>query len=247
MTSRIFAASAAILSLALAPAAFADESDANTTSSNPSLETNDTLSKDSSGDITESDTNQAGVAGQTTTDTSKTGTTTGSTSNMDDQMKMSARSTIAPHSILMQTALTSARDQIQGLKTQLKAMENTGTSTTTQGQSAGISGSNDKIFQSHVKELRNDLSLAQNHEKELKSNLSKFPQLRNQDDYKNLSTSLQAVNDQLKGWQDKVSSKTYWQNQEQARTDLDGLEQRLNTAIDRTRSFNSSMDVNWVG
>jgi flagellar biosynthesis chaperone FliJ len=256
MTSRILAAFAALLCLTFAQASFADESDANTTSSsadtssNPSLGSNDSLSSDTttSGDITDSDVNQAGVAGQTTTDTSTTNTGSTTTTGSSD-IKASDRAQLAPYSILMQTALTNARDHVQGIKTQLKTMEDNQNQgmTQTKGQSAGISGPSDKIFQMHVKELKDDLSLAQSQEKELRTNISKVPSLKNQDSYKNLGTSLQAVNDQLKTWSDKAQSKTYWQNHEQARTDLNGLEERLNTAIDRAKSFNSSMDVSWVG
>jgi hypothetical protein len=60
------------------------------------------------------------------------------------------------------------------------------------------------------------------------------------EEYKSLTTALNDLNTFSQSFQKKINTSEYWQNKDQAKTDLDQFKSRLNQALDKAESFNSS-------
>ena len=134
------------------------------------------------------------------------------------------KSEVAPHTVMIESALMSALDQIKGIRLQLDI------------------GSTEAInhMKLHSKEINDDLKTTLAHQKELQGAVKIFPELANSKDYKVANTALSDVEGVNKAWQIKTTQSDYWNNQDQVRADLDMFEGRLNSALDRTKSFNSN-------
>lgn len=141
-------------------------------------------------------------------------------------MEMQAKTTLAPHSLMIETSLMSAMSQLKGLRTQLQVAE-TATPEAIQH------------FKMHSKEISADLMMAKTHEKQLMSRMGKFPQIAQNEKTKTVSTNLMTVTEMDRTWKPQTQQKAYWQNKVKVMADLDLLEQRLNTALDSMKSFNS--------
>lgn len=149
----------------------------------------------------------------------------------------SAKAQLAPHSLMIESQLLSTRAQIDGLKSQV-------------GIEQGVP---DAAFLNHVKmyskNIDSGIKQAQTHDKELSMALQKnYPQVANSDDGKNLGYAINDLQSFYKSWSDKAMERSYWQDKDQAKADLDSLGKRLDKAIDTTRSFNSGqLDISSIG
>ena len=157
-------------------------------------------------------------------------------SGMTDQdiKTEAAKISIAPHSIAVETALMNAIDQVKGLKAQIRTAQNQPTS--------------DFILQyrMHSREIKDALNTARAHEGDLKSRAGKFPSVARTEEYRQLSPALSDVERLSQQWEKQSSAPGYWRDATKVSSDLDQLEKRLNNALDKSRSFNSRMDISSV-
>ncbi|MCM2279924.1 MAG: hypothetical protein NDJ89_17760 [Oligoflexia bacterium] len=145
------------------------------------------------------------------------------------QMKMSeAKRTLAPHSVMIETALKSAQQQIRGLRQELQVSE------------AKPSAKFIDHFRMFSKEINNDLKMAKIHQDELQGEAGRFPEVARSDDLKSSAAAVADINTFNTKWQAKAGTSAYWSNKAQAMNDLDQLDRQLSRAVDKAASFNSS-------
>ena len=144
--------------------------------------------------------------------------------SVDKAMMQQEKSEIAPHTVMIESAIMSALDQIKGIRLQLDI------------------GSTEAInhMKLHTKEINDDLKTSLAHHKELQGAVKNFPAVANSKDYKVANTALSDVDSVNKAWQLKTTQTDYWKNQNQVKADLDMFEGRLNSALDRTKSLNAN-------
>jgi hypothetical protein len=140
-----------------------------------------------------------------------------------------AKKTVGSQSVMIETSLMSAKAQLDGLRSQLSLSE----------------GKPDASFINQVKPynrvLENRIKEATNQTSNLKSELIKnFPQVAMADDTKNLDNSIKDLQSYFTGWNAKAGDRIYWQDKDQAKADLDGLDRRLEKAIDQSKAFNAN-------
>lgn len=144
-----------------------------------------------------------------------------------EQGKAQAKTALAPHSIIIQTDLQSALDQVKGLRSQVKASPQPPTQ--------------DDLdhYKIHGRSINENLMAVRTHEGHLQSNVSRFQKVAQSDEFKNLDPAINNVERLNRDWQGKINQKNYWKNRNQVLSDLDTLERRLMAAIDKTKDFNS--------
>jgi hypothetical protein len=141
-----------------------------------------------------------------------------------------AKKIVGPQSVMLQTSLMSAKAQLEGLKSQLAL--------------ASDMTKPDATFLNQVKvydhNIDNTIKDAANHESKMKTNLIKsYPQIAGADSAKNLDYSVNDLQSFYKSWSNKAKDRSYWQDKDQAKMDLDSLDKRLDKAIDQSKGFNS--------
>lgn len=154
-----------------------------------------------------------------------------------DKMKedtAAAKQKLAPHAITIQTELQSALDSVKGLKTQLQVAE---------------APTRDFIdhYKLHSKDISKDMSTVATHDGHLKSEVSKFPSVAKMDEYKAIGPAIDEAQKINQSFQQKSSNVDYWKNKNEALSDLDRLENQLNNALKKTKSFSSKLDISSVG
>ena len=135
-----------------------------------------------------------------------------------------SKAMLAPHTLMIRASLESAMTQVKGMKSQLDEV-------------AFEEKMSTKHFKSYEASLKNDLSLANAHQRELKSSIRQFPGLAASEEFRNSDTSLNDMNSFAHSWATKASAASYWKNKDQAISDLNALESKLNNAINKTQSF----------
>lgn len=156
---------------------------------------------------------------------------------MTEQNKRVVQGELAPHSLMIETSLIRAIDEVKGLRAGLKVEEDR-VPTSTFIQHYKIQG----------KEINNDLRTAKNHESELNATIQKHPQIAKTDDFRSAQSAIHDAMSLNSSWQAKVESPDYWRNPKAVMDDLDRIEKQLNQALDKTRNFNSSqLNVSNVG
>lgn len=152
--------------------------------------------------------------------------------------KTDERAAVGPHAIMVHTSLQSAKDEVNGIKSQLKA-------------DAGAAPSMEAVehLKMYSRAINTDVKTAEIHEKELKSAATtQFPNLTKSDQYQMLSTAVGDVATMNKNWQDRTSDSTYWKNTAQVNVDLDQLSKRIDKALDQSKDFGSSqLNVTFAG
>lgn len=146
---------------------------------------------------------------------------------MEKMESNTPKTVLAPHSVMIQTSLQTAINQIQGIRNQLEI----------------TSPPNPDMIdhlKMHSRAINSDLKTAMNHEILLQSQAKKFPDMAGKEDFKAMGKALDDVGAFNQGWQARISRSDYWRNKEQVKTDLDKLEKDLSSAIDKTRSFSTS-------
>lgn|GEM_PF-4825358 len=155
---------------------------------------------------------------------------------MTEQTKRVVQGELAPHSLMIETSLIRAIDQVKGLRAGLKVEEDrVPTSTFIQH------------FKMQGKEINNDLKMAQTHETELNATIQKHPNIAKTQDFQTAKTALQDAMSFNSSWQTKAETSDYWKNPKAVMNDLDKIENQLNHALDKTKNFNSTqLDVSNV-
>ncbi len=141
-----------------------------------------------------------------------------------------AKAKLAPHTLMIESSLSSAMDQVRGLKGEM-------------GVAEGMKAADQNTIQSYnafVKEMNNDLKVARTHVKQLKSDVRSYPDIANSDEYRNMSPAFQDLHKTLSSWEGKACNAKYWNNQQQAMADIDKLEKQLGNALNKVKNFSSS-------
>jgi hypothetical protein len=154
-----------------------------------------------------------------------------------EETRRAAQNEMAPHTVMIETSLISAMDHLKGLKAALKVNENRTSSAT---------------FVQHYKllarEIQNNLKNVKTHEGELMGTVQSHPEIANTNDFKAVQPALNDLHNLNSTWQSKVSDNDYWKNIKAVTTDIDRLENQINTALDKVKSLNSSqLHVSNVG
>lgn len=155
--------------------------------------------------------------------------TRGDKMESQSNMNKEAKEMLAPHSLMISSNLHSALDQVKGLKSQLEVA------------TSPSSKKSMEHIRSYRKEIKDDIAQVSAHQQQLQAGIKKFPDLAQADEFRAVTTALNEVKEvpllQMEG-------PNYWSNKEQAKSDLDRLETRLQNAIDKTKDFNSKkLDV----
>lgn len=149
------------------------------------------------------------------------------TSDLQGTQLAAAKNELAPHALMIRTALRSALDEVKGLRSQLNAVP------------ASAPESMEHI-RTYERQLLSDLSLVSTHQGHIQSNISKYPEIAKSNQYRDINTSLMDVRTFSQTWDGEAGAQpSYWNNKEQAMSDLKQLETKLNTAINKTESFSS--------
>lgn len=236
MKSRLFLILSALMIVSAIPA-FADEiSRSNTTTSTTT--TDDTSSV--MDETTPSE--QAGTAGSTTTGNTSdstassdatTGATTGTTTTSGAMMEK-AKMDLSPHAVMIHSSLESARDQLRGLRTQADTVP-----------------ASNKQFMKHAriynKEIGDTVKQATTHAGELQAFIKNYPDLAKSEEFKQLNTAMDDLRTTYQSWNTQASNQSYWNNKEKVVTDLEAFNKRLSSAIDKSKGFNSELNITMSG
>ncbi len=170
---------------------------------------------------------------------STTKTTTKSTSTL--------RQSLGQHTIVIESSLMSALDQVKGIRAQYDLAANKEKASKEAGQMAATMIDPKTSVGPHVQELDGDLKSVSTHQAMLSSGASQFVKINSSDQYGEMNTAIDQVKSTAKSWQGRAMSKSYWQNREMVMSDLESLEKQLTMAIDKTKSFNSDkLDIKAV-
>ena len=146
-----------------------------------------------------------------------------------------ARMSLAPHSIMVETELMAALDQLRGLKAQVKTAQ------------AQPSPEFIEHYRMHRREINDSVKSVRTHEGELKERANRFPSLAKSEQYKSLSPAIAELERMSQQWDKQAAVRAYWNDVTRVTSDLDQLERRLLTAIEKTRSLNARLDVSEIG
>jgi hypothetical protein len=193
---------------------------------------------------------QAGTVDKSMDSTSPTTTTTGNTTTSvpvagSDSMGATpgrndmAKLELAPHAVMVESSLQNALIEVKAMRNQLKLTENS---------SATVPSGFFSSFKDLSKDINMDVKKAMDHNSRLESSARNHPNFVKGEDIRGVGAALSDVQRLNSTWQSKAGNDSYWRNKEQAKTDLDTLERRLNTAIDKARSFNSDkLELSTIG
>jgi hypothetical protein len=148
----------------------------------------------------------------------------------EKMVKTDAKARLAPHTLIMESSLSSAMDQVRGLKGEL-------------GVTQDLKKTDQHAVQTYktfIREMRNDVNVARTHERQLMNDVRRYPDLANSDEFKSVKPALRDLQTTLSSWESKANKSQYWNNQSQAKADIDKLERQLNNALDKVKSFSSS-------
>ena len=177
---------------------------------------------------------QAGTVSTTKTITKSTSTST-------------LRQLLGQHTIVIESSLMSALDQVKGVRAQYDLAANKEKASKEAGQMAATMIDPKTSVGPHVQELDGDLKSVSTHQAMLSSGASQFVKINSSDQYGEMNTAIDQVKSTAKSWQGRAMSKSYWQNREMVMSDLESLEKQLTMAIDKTKSFNSDkLDIKAV-
>jgi predicted nucleic acid-binding Zn-ribbon protein len=173
----------------------------------------------------------SGSTNQTDQSVAATTQTKSDTSNkMADASKMEAKSKLAPHALIIESSLSSAMDQVRGMKGELEM-----THDLKKADKMAVQG-----YKDFIKEMKNDINVARTHERQMMSHIRNYPEVANSSEFKSVNPALRDLQTSLSQWESKASNAQYWNNQQQAKADITNLEKQLSNALDKVKSFNSS-------
>jgi hypothetical protein len=146
-----------------------------------------------------------------------------------EEDKRAAKMDMAPHTLMIETSLISALDHLKGLRAELKVNEDRVPSPT---------------FVQHFKmlgrEINSNLKNARTHEHELQGVIQNHPEIANSQEFKAVTPAMNDLHNLNSTWQSRVVDNDYWKNNKAVLSDLDRLENQINTALDKVKSLNSS-------
>jgi hypothetical protein len=159
-----------------------------------------------------------------------TAQTTSQNNAQTDSAKKLAKSNLAPHALMMESSLHSAMDQVQGIKGEMEVTQDL-----KKADKMAVQG-----YKDFIKEMKNDINVARTHERQMMSHIHKYPEVANSNEFKSVDPALRNLQTSLKQWESKTNNAQYWNNQQQAKADIDHLQKQLSNALDKVKSFNSS-------
>lgn len=146
-----------------------------------------------------------------------------------------ARMTLAPHTLMVETQLMSALDQVRGLKAQVRTAQSQPTQEFLEH------------YKEHRREINDSVKAARNHEGRLKESATRFPTIARTEQFKALNPAITELERVSKQWEQQAAARNYWMDATRVSSDLDQLEKRLMMALEKTRSLNSKLDVSEIG
>jgi hypothetical protein len=146
-----------------------------------------------------------------------------------------ARMTLAPHTLMVETELLSALDQLRGLKAQVKTAQ------------AHPSPEFIEHYRMHRREINESVKSVRTHETELKERANRFPSVARSEQFKSLSPAVGELERMSQQWEKQAGAKNYWSDVSRVTADLEQLERRIMTALEKTRGLNARLDVSEIG
>jgi hypothetical protein len=98
-------------------------------------------------------------------------------------------------------------------------------------------------FRMHRREIADSVKSVRTHEGELKDRAARFPSVAKSEQYKALNPAINELERMNQQWDKESAGRGYWNNATKVTADLDQLEKRINTALEKARSLNSKLDV----
>jgi len=139
----------------------------------------------------------------------------------------STQEDLAPHSIMVSSALRGTRVAVDGLASQIA---------TDPTPASPLSKQHIEIYRA---ELAQDLKTADTHRNELEGAIVKYPDLAKSSEYRDLISAIDDVDHARAGLDYKIQSDSWLVNKDQAQADLKDFKKKLDHAIDKTSNFNS--------
>ncbi len=146
-----------------------------------------------------------------------------------------ARMSLAPHTLMVETQLLSALDQVRGLKAQVRTAQ------------AQPTPEFMEHFRLHRREITDSVKSVRTHEGELKERATRFPSIARSEQYKAMNPAINELEKINQQWDKQAANRGYWNDTPKVTADLDQLEKRIMTALEKTRSLNSKLDVSEIG
>jgi hypothetical protein len=144
-------------------------------------------------------------------------------------VKTEAKSKLAPHALMIQSSLSSAMDQVRGIKGEMDVSKDA-----KKADQLAM-----KSYKSFIHEMRNDINVARTHERQLMTDARKYPEIANSNELRDMTPALKSLETNLASWESKASTSKYWMNQDQARNDINKIQQQLDNALSKVKSFSS--------
>ena len=138
-----------------------------------------------------------------------------------------ARAALGPLALAVESTLSSARQQLEGLKREADLLKNSGIS-------------DDSLLQALRTELGVEIKAASRRQQEMKNLAELHPGFVAKEE---LLGATQNVNELTAAdglWQARAGAPGYWKNVHEARKDLENLEKKLNAALESARSFDNA-------
>lgn len=150
----------------------------------------------------------------------------------------SQRQALVPHAIMVHTELLSAKDELNGIRSQLQTVPKGAAPDQETLQHLSIYAAN----------VNQDLKIAAAHHAELKSGVQAIPNGLQNKSFAHLDATVGGAMDANTAWQPKALTADYWKNTDTANNDVEALIKKIDSALDRDRSFSSDqLDVSYVG
>ena len=146
-----------------------------------------------------------------------------------------ARMSLAPHSIMVETELMSALDQVRGLRAQVKTAKSQPSPDFVQH------------YRIHRQEIAESVRSVRSHGGEIRENASRFPSVARTEQYKSLDPAILELERLAQQWDKQAALGSYWNDYNRVSADLEQMERRLMTALEKARSLNARLEVSEIG
>ncbi len=151
---------------------------------------------------------------------------------VEDQTQLrEAKSKVAPHSMLIESALRSALGQADGVKAQIREAE-------ASRSDAPLTSEQLSALSSAGLELASDLDTARLHRGQLRDGLQEFPRLSSSREFRDADRAFSELFSVERVWKQRMNRQEYWQNRARVNSDLALLQERIRAALSATRRFN---------
>jgi len=145
-----------------------------------------------------------------------------------ESQKKLIKSELAPHTVMIETALKASQTEIEGIRSQLKAEE---------GRQSAEAIDHYKLYS---KEIRDNVNTLATHQAHLKGMAQKFANVASSKEFREANAAIDEYRTLASRWEGKAAASAYWNDRRQVSSDLDSLTQRIDSAMSKTKGFNSS-------